>query len=182
MKIVGIDQSIRSTGICVFEDGKLVYATRAVSEAKTDHIDRLLSISKVVVDICKDADYVFFEDLPFAMKSPSIRILAALLMHMLIELRDKKCTLLNPSTVKKFATGHGAADKSMMLNSIHPDEFAKLREFNGGVLRNIHDMGDAYHIGRLGQKIVEAGIFRPFKNLGSKLYDMKDLEYITNLS
>lgn len=117
MKIVGIDASLTSTGIAVFEDGDI--KTLAIQSGLTGP-ERLIEIRNKVQDVVTGADMVLIEDYAFSRgdKAHQIGELGGVLRVMFCEM-DLRVIKVAPSAVKKFATGKGNAKKELMIKEVY---------------------------------------------------------------
>lgn len=142
VKIIGIDASLTSTGIAVFNG---ILTQTAAIQSKKFGTDRLIEIrerAKVIID---GADLVAIEGYAFARPNQSHQIgeLGGVLRVLFHEMKLKVLEVA-PSQVKKFATGKGNADKEKMAVAVYKRwgrEFATNDECDAFVLTEI---GRAY--------------------------------------
>lgn len=143
MKIVGIDASLTGTGVAVL-NGSL--RTERI-ESKLTGPARLIEIRDRVREIVAGADLVVIEGYAFAMANQAHQMgeLGGVLRVMFYEL-GLHVLEVNPSLVKKFATGKGAAKKEEMAVAI----FKRFgREFR------TNDEADAFVLALIGQAYYE---------------------------
>ena len=154
MKIIAIDQSFRSTGICVFINGKLMHAEKYVSDESKDKFNRAWEIATYIRKITKtfDCDIVALEGLAFSSKGNATRDLAGLqftIVTLLKFVEKLDVEIVAPNTVKKFATGKGNCKKTLMMDFLPPDvklfftDTLNLKKTTG-----LGDLTDAYFIGK----------------------------------
>ena len=116
-RIVGLDLSITATGIAL-ADG----TTRTIKTNPKDGDRRLVEIALQVGMALDSTDYgdacdlVVIEEAPPGLKGPAIK--AIHMVHGAVRARlldfDTKYVVINPSTLKKYATGKSGADKTAM--------------------------------------------------------------------
>jgi Holliday junction resolvasome RuvABC endonuclease subunit len=114
MQIMGVDPSITRTGI-----GLPDQTTFTVSPPKqVTGDDRLEYYADHIGLAARTAgvDLVVMEDAPTALQGNAGRVLLHLQGTLRLELKRNKIPymILSPSTLKKFATGNGSADKTAM--------------------------------------------------------------------
>lgn len=112
MKIVGLDMSLRATGFC-YPDGR----TETLS-SKHRGMERLLDICDAVVDRLGDVGesaLVVIEDYAFSRGGHAHEIgeLGGIVKYALMQCAQPY-VLVGPSSLKKFATGKGNANKIAM--------------------------------------------------------------------
>jgi Holliday junction resolvasome RuvABC endonuclease subunit len=112
MRIMGVDPSITRTGISL-PDG-----TTVVVKPKDKGDDRLMEIADYVRVLSQAnlVDLVVMEDAPTRLLGDAGRVLLHLQGAVRLELKRLPVPymILSPSTLKKFATGNGSADKTAM--------------------------------------------------------------------
>lgn len=112
MRIIGVDPSITCTGVS-FPDGETA-AVRPRSKGD-DRLKEIADHLHVAVMGCR-AELVVMEDAPTTLRGHAGRVL----LHLQGAIRTELMRLpvpymiLSPSTLKKFATGSGGADKTAM--------------------------------------------------------------------
>ena len=164
MKICGIDPSIVSTGKCIMtldeklditdikfygytDKNKYVMSTERVlvdkipkNCSKMNMFDRQNLIYAILEKDMDDVEYMAFEGYAYAKgNSSSIFQLGEFIggMKKMFYEMGKGIVIYPPPVVKRFATGNGNADKSMMASAIrrrypdlYPIEFDSLRQFD----------------------------------------------------
>lgn len=143
MRIIGIDASLTSTGVAIFEDGD--QKTIVIQSDKTG-AERLIEIRDRIRVFTYDADLITIEDYAFARANQAHQIgeLGGVLRVMFYELR-LNVLKVSPSAVKKFATGKGVASKEQMAVAVYKrwgKEFGTNDECDAFVLTEI---GRIYH-------------------------------------
>lgn len=160
MIVVGIDQSMTSTGVCFLDsdDVSLLYAevigTSPNKEDVLDKFHRFVDISTRLVEVIKKnpPGVIVIEDLAFGSFGDATRNLAALQGVLVCDILKTfdgcKVVLVPPTALKKFATGSGKAKKKDMLEAV-PTVF---REFFDSVKvkDGKYDIVDAYHLAKWG--------------------------------
>jgi len=133
MKVMGIDQSLTSTGVCVLDvdltsrDYTVVHAS-CIHTAPTglggpqDTVNRARQIANAIDSIILDkgVHYVAMEGLSYASGGKATRSLAMLFGILLDRIKVPTVVVYTPSEIKKHATGKGTASKSEMLKAIEP--------------------------------------------------------------
>lgn len=142
MKIVGVDASLTSTGICVLNNTKT--ETRVVA-SKLIGVKRLIEIRNEIMKLCTGSDLVVIESYSYGstQKSHQIGELGGILRVMFHELGQKYIEVA-PTAVKKFATGKGNANKEKVAVGVYKhwgQEFETNDEADAAVLAYI---GRAY--------------------------------------
>jgi len=128
---VGIDPSIRSTGIAVIScppEGLWIRKTRLIkTSANTDEALRLQYLRNQAEDFIKE-----FGDVPLAgstVEDPSIYSVnqadklgevRGVFKVLLTDLGEHPPTGIPPTSLKKFATGNGSAKKEKLIQSAYP--------------------------------------------------------------
>lgn len=144
MKIVGLDISITSTGLVIFElDGDLNVVKKDfrgfVTKKYQDKDDRLLyykndnfenyiertkALQEFIFPLLEGADYASIEDYAFAGKGKTFHIgeFTGRIKERLYDV-GASMRLTDPVSLKMFATGNGSADKVMMQQELenHPE-------------------------------------------------------------
>ncbi|MEX2439706.1 MAG: hypothetical protein WD739_07475 [Actinomycetota bacterium] len=110
MKVVGLDLSLRATGIADWS------GTRTIG-SRLRGVERLSELEQVIVDACADADLVVLENYAFSARSAHAHELGELGGVIRLGLWREQIHYVDvaPATLKKFATGKGNADKGAML-------------------------------------------------------------------
>lgn len=176
MKVCGIDYSMSSPAICVhigsewslanckfhfITDKKKCQVRDSFFEAysHSDYLceeQRFDNISSWALDIIEADAKVFLEGYAYASKGNvfSIGENTGLLKWKLWERRPQKCpfTVLAPSTIKKFASGKGNANKILMHESFVEETSIHIEQhFDSKPGSNpISDIIDSYYIAKLG--------------------------------
>lgn len=155
--VLGIDQSIRATGAFVSHFNKHSVIETEKNQ-KDDHLDvffRSQWISKEILSLIIEYEvtHVSIEALPMKMASgASFKDLAALQGIIICDIlrsgyiEPEKIFLINPATLKKYASGKGNANKQDMFDSL-PEEY---KTAFGSVpkSRGRYDLTDAYFLSR----------------------------------
>lgn len=131
IRVVGIDPSLSCTGIALVGDGEkdrndtifLAMSMRSKAgnppRSVRNRMHRMRSLAAKTFEgvAAMKADYIFVEGYSFGSKGNSLTLLAeygGILRSLLGRLAP--VIEVPPATIKKFATGSGRADKSLMLS------------------------------------------------------------------
>ncbi len=162
MIVLAIDQSLTCTGVCI---QRMDSSTRAVHLIHTEAIQRIKTgsecgymdtvlrsqgIAQRLWDLFHDykCDHVVFEGLSFGSRGDATRNLAMLLGIILAKLNTDFFSVA-PTTLKKFATGNGRADKKAMLAAIEPCNPKLHSELSSMTIKaGKYDIADAYWLSR----------------------------------
>lgn len=161
MKIVlGLDQSLTSTGVVVIrhtvESDEVIYygALQTKPTGLDDYADVLARANDIaervlnIVDMYKVTD-IAIEGLSFGSKGNATRNLAMLFAIICTKLQITNPYTVPPTTLKKFATGNGRADKKQVLEAvkIHNESFYdELSEMT--IAAGKYDLADGYFLAR----------------------------------
>jgi Holliday junction resolvasome RuvABC endonuclease subunit len=126
VKVLGIDFSLNGTGLSIFEDGDIIFKRVFVKslnknrrsdstyikspEFKTPE-QKLDWVCHTILSYCTDLDLICMEG--HIGKYYSWMDGYGILKY-LFRCRCLPCIMISPSQLKKFATGHGNADKEQM--------------------------------------------------------------------
>lgn len=151
--ILSIDQSFTSSGICIFEDGKMIHAERFVTDKALDIYERAWKVADKVVDVAKhfNVSHVGIEGLAFSKFGDATRDLAGLQFVIITRLRfieNMNVVIVPPNTVKKVATGKGNAKKEELLECLPPDIREVFDKMNLKKSTGLLDLTDAFWIGK----------------------------------
>lgn len=135
MVVLGLDQSLTCSGICIMDDGKLVFSG-VITTSKTDregmhdvfYRTRVITAELLALITHYKVQTVVMEGLSFGSKGNATRDLAILMGTIQANLRGFP-TVVPPPTLKKFATGNGRATKDEMVEAIkdaEPELYEKL--------------------------------------------------------
>lgn len=162
--IAGVDASLTSTGVCVYDLSTTEnpdYVTSLSKEGKSRGAARLIKIRDSVKKIFEEyaVTCVFMEDYSYGSKGNTFDIgeLGGTLKVLYCEL-EIPYVLVPPKSLKKYITRNGNAKKNVMLEQT-------FRRYNVGseVLKN-DDMVDAYCLARFGQKYLDYIALSPSDN------------------
>jgi len=112
--VVGLDLSMTSTGVCEADGKTWTVRTRDVGDR------RLIEIVAAVAVSTRGADLVVIEEAPPGLKGPAIK--AVHMVHGAVRValltQDLRYVAVNPTVLKRFATGKAAADKTAMAMAL----------------------------------------------------------------
>ena len=111
LRILGLDLSMTASGVCL-PDG----TTHTIKPNPKDGDRRLQHIADHVATALGACDLVVMEEAPPGLKGPAIK--AIHMVHGAVRLRlldaGTPYVVINPTTLKRYATGKPAADKTAM--------------------------------------------------------------------
>ncbi len=151
---VGLDLSLRETGIAILKNGKTLLTGTVKSKPEgdrpIDELERILGIVEEIEVMISDAvfdnvDMVVIENLAFGVRNATSLTQLAALNYFVREMCQRNgwpFILVAPTTLKKFVTGKGNAEKSLMLLSVY-------RKW-GQPLTN-DNMADAFALAKIGE-------------------------------
>lgn len=158
MRILGLDQSFKKSGLVVMEKNNpnMLHAEKFSTNQSKDYLFRAREvadhISMIIVNYNIDA--VCIEGLAFGARGDMTRNLAGLQYMVMAAVRfdnQKPITIVTPPTLKKFATGSGKAPKEDMIKNL-PPLIKKYFLDDLGVKKTtgLDDMADAYWLAQYG--------------------------------
>jgi crossover junction endodeoxyribonuclease RuvC len=118
MRIVGLDLSLNATGVAVWTDGALSLVT--LESPHAGGIERLDWIYSQACELCSGAELVVIEGLSFGSNMPSAQERAGLwwMVARALWKAEIRMQAVAPTQVKKFCTGKGSAEKSLILREV----------------------------------------------------------------
>lgn len=149
---LGIDQSLTCTGLVILNEDLELVDYRTIRTDKTQTLeDRCVDIAN---NVCFFGGYHeivggAIEGLSFGSNTNATRDLAKLQIVITLKLREARFPDLHtvaPTTLKKFATGSGRADKEQMFQALPEDVkevFGKIPKTKGR-----YDLADAYFLAK----------------------------------
>lgn len=158
--IAGIDPSLSGTAVCVknFDPTPQVY--RFTSEPSgprvSQRIARYVILAKQVLGVVPVGSLVFIEGYSFGSKGGQAVDRAEYGGILRNQLDEAACQMIEvpPTSLKKWATGHGAGDKTPMIAALTK---------RYGVEFRTNDEYDAYALARLGEQY--AGLEKPLNQI-----------------
>lgn len=146
---MGIDHSLTSTGIVVI-DGDTLLHSEAISTVKDtgeilDTIRRVRLIAHRIKTIAEQFNVTHFaiEELAYNAKGNATRDVAVLFGAIVACIGQ--CSVTPPTSLKKFATGYGFADKKQMVAAVANKHSAMHQLLtNTKVCQGRYDMADAF--------------------------------------
>lgn len=158
---IGIDQSFTKCAYVVLDDERMVSFGVIVTYKSDDIFKRAWNVTQELMKVCLDwsVELASIEGLAFGMRGNATRDLAGLQFAIVCALRFingiETVNIWSPTTVKKYATGSGKADKQMMIDSL-PDAVRKSFEIAGfKPKKGLDDLADAYWIAKYKEKTDE---------------------------
>lgn len=117
MRILSLDLSLTATGWAIW-DGKLMYG---ILSPKLTSFARLDAIRRGCIEMAEGADLVVMEDLSFGSNMPGAAERHGLAYIIRLALWKQKIPfhLVAPSSLKKFITGTGKAEKSIIIREVY---------------------------------------------------------------
>ena len=155
MKVfMGIDQSFTSTGIVILNNNsEILHVTIISSEKNVDFFERAYIISQEINKLIIEHNVtdITLEGLAFGGVGNATRQLSGLQYTIVIGIRktlSKEIGIIPPTTLKKFATGKGAASKVDMYNSTPEEVKTYFSTQNIKKTKGLYDCVDAYWLAR----------------------------------
>jgi len=152
MKVLGIDQSYRSCGIVILEDGEMIHCEKYVTVQAMDIFSRAEQLTTHLKTIAEQyqPDLVSLEGLSFGSMGNATRDLGGLLFTIILGLRKSGFDpgVIAPPTVKKVATGKGNSKKEMMIECLPDDVRAEFDALGVKKTTGLSDLADAYWVAR----------------------------------
>lgn len=150
MRIVGLDLSLTATGVATWTEGALSLIT--LKPPRASGLERLDWIYNQVRELCRGAELVIVEGLSFGSNMPSAQERAGLwfLVARALWKAGIRMQAVAPTQLKKFVTGKGSAEKSLILREV-------FRRWN--IVAENDDQADAAVLVRIG--LLLAGIAEP---------------------
>lgn len=149
---IGIDLSLTGTGIIVLKGNKIIKEALIKSKPSgpfpIDELKRLVTIKKEVMEYAQQADIAVIEGLAFMARNTSALVQLAGLNYLVREGLSELSIdfkIVTPSSLKKFITGKGNSEKSLMLLETY-------KRF--GVSFSNDNICDAYALAMVGQAVV----------------------------
>lgn len=159
--VIGLDLSLTSTGIVVFENSIMKAHHVLSSNAKDDIHARINYLRKELFNhirkyVVKDTQ-IIIEGLAFSSVGNATRNLAGLFFvsyNMIHYNMNLPITVVPPTTLKKYATGNGKAKKEDMFDSIsNPDQLTIGNTYKK--TKGRYDVCDAYWLASWGTNNVK---------------------------
>lgn len=151
MKIIGIDQSFSSSALCVIDESTSILDFSVYrSQKELDVFEKCYLVAKNISNyvIKYEPNVIILEGLSFGNLGNRTRDLAGLqfviITHLRYQLNFNNIIIVPPPTLKKFATGSGRADKTLMIKNL-PVNVSEL--FNTAGFKKttgLSDLADAY--------------------------------------
>lgn len=158
MITIGIDQSISSTGVVVFDDEKMIHHELIRFPPVTGikaKVEKLKDIAEACVTIVQkfSPETVYIEEIAYAGQGDAAKDLAGLFYLILVYFHNNSINYqtVNIKSLKKIATGNGNANKDMMFESLPED----IKPIFGAVpkTKGRYDLTDAYHMSYHGRHL-----------------------------
>ena len=139
MKVIGLDLSLTNTGFAyITQDSYTTYSIKS----KLKGVARLNEIYNEVKSKLRDCDLVVIEGYGFgSQKAHSLGELGGLIKFLLYN-EKYKVMIVPPTVLKKFLTGKGNSDKSIMMMTTYKKYGVEITDDN---------QVDAYVLAKLGQ-------------------------------
>jgi crossover junction endodeoxyribonuclease RuvC len=117
MRVLGLDLSLTATGWCY---GGPVVEWGVHETKKLRGMERLEAIQAAIQEQARNADLVVIEDFAFGAKGQALFEIAGLgyLIRYWLWKHGKRFVLVAPTVLKKFVTGKGTADKSIVIREV----------------------------------------------------------------
>lgn len=155
---LGVDQSYSSCAWVLTDESKQMKEFGVIKSDKTqDTFVRALNISLALSKVVTEYNVTNFhiEGLAFAMRGDATRDLAGLLFTIMAVLNlnhtDLVKQMVPPTSLKKFATGSGKADKKEMISALPEDVRLSFTDKGFKKTTGLTDLADAYWLSRYGR-------------------------------
>ena len=123
--VIGVDPSITATGLAL-SDGSLITVGGKADRGD----DRLLDIACAMGTACYDADLVVIEDLPTHAHGAGTTGMVQGVIRLMCLRAGVPYALVTAATLKKYATGSGAAGKADMRMALYKRTGTDVRDDN----------------------------------------------------
>ena len=148
---MGVDQSYTSCAFVICNaDNVMIHSGIIKTKKDVDVFERAIFISDSLNDLISSYNVTNFniEGLAFAMRGDATRDLAGLLFTIMTNVMVKHPTverlIVPPTTLKKFATGSGKADKNEMIAALPVDVREHFNAQGYKKTTGLTDVADAY--------------------------------------
>lgn len=152
MIVLGIDQSYRSSGVLILNNGKISHYEAILNKTISDKFETALSISERIIALINEYNplHIAIEGLGFVSNSASQLDLAGLQFIIISDIKrnhpNLTISIIPPTTLKKFATNNGKAKKNEMIEALPKDFYSELINKGYKKSNGIEDISDAYHL------------------------------------
>lgn len=165
---LGLDLSLNATGIVLLADNNLIYAGCITQAGKLRDSSRIAYIRDFVTEVIDDEGYpdvIVIEGYAYGAQSRSHAIgeLGGVIKLALYEM-GLSCVVVPPTTLKKYTTGKGNAQKSLMLKKVYTRWDFDTENDN---------IADAYALARFGSEYVGRRHTEKFKPFLAKVVDLE---------
>lgn len=120
-RILGIDLSLNATGICHRDrDGLYTFASTSFT-SKIDTYERWDKTLQIVLDFSQNSDTIYIEDYAFGAQGRARSVLCEIggIIRYALWKENKQIVLIPPTSLKKFVTGKGNVNKSLILKEVY---------------------------------------------------------------
>lgn len=154
MRVLGIDQSYSCTGFVISEDKRMIHAEVYKTTTENDKFYRSWLIAREASRIAKrfQVDHIIIEDLAFGARGDATRDLGGLLYVLVTKLnviQQYPMDKIAPTTLKKFATGHGFAKKEHVIEALPPHIRNQFDDIGVKKTTGLSDLADAYFLSQI---------------------------------
>lgn len=158
MRILGIDQSYKSSGLVILEDDNLIHAECYKSNSEDDNFKRCYTISRYIATLAEEweIDSVFIEGMAYSARGDVTRDLAGLLYAIVIKMnieKKYKMEIVPPLALKKFGCGYGFAKKAEMINSLPESIRDHFLSLGYKKTTGLADLTDAYYLAQYHNRV-----------------------------
>ncbi len=166
--IYGLDLSLTGTGLAKLYEARHLELMTLGTPALMRVEERLATLAERIREETKEPGLVVIEGLAFSRNDPSAQARGAL--HFIVRCNlwaaERSFLIVTPNQAKKFVTGKGSAEKSIMLREIHR---------RWGVVAGNDNEGDAAALAYVGLAFRGGleGLTVPMKEVVSKLKEVK---------
>lgn len=172
MRILALDLSLSGTGWAIWDE-KLMYGTLS---PKLTSFARLDAIRRGCIEMAEGADLVVMEDLSFGSNMPGAAERHGLAYIIRLALWRGKVPfhLVAPSSLKKFITGSGKAEKNIIIREV----YRRFKDHDGFAIE-VKDDNQADSIGLLFIGRALLGDWEPQNHAQVEVLKKVDPNYVT---
>jgi len=149
--MITIDLSLRSTGYCLWDDGKLIKYGIINTDKNESPFVRAKYISDTLLALIETNNIkeVFVEAPAFAARGSMVYVLQGVHFYIVANITNSlgiDVTQVAITTIKKQFTGNGRADKKAIMEHMPKDTLSEFQK-HYVVSRGLTDLCDAYALG-----------------------------------
>lgn len=161
---IGLDLSLAKTGIVILEDGESVYQG-LVKSKPSGPSPRKEALR--LIDLCRDIELTIEDQIAKYSDTPDIVVIEGLafmarnttalvqlsglnyLVRSMLIMRDWPFVIVPPTSLKKFVTGKGNAQKDLVLLNVYKNWGGEITDDN---------IADAFGLAKIGEGLLSGGL------------------------